>query len=305
MPMMSEEEFRKRLLKPLDNIRNNNLNYLDKFSMSDKKERVHVSLRGYVDNPSGSGTAYLASRKLIKQSLNSEFIKLLREYRREFYAVPYIYPNGDILFHVRVPSEFHRTNKLSYDVLFRLFHDEKKRRANRDIQVFSNCPSFVYTYAYVYNTKGLLIEKFKSILPNQCLSSAPKVRNPIGSMGYEKSTYIAARYLLEGFCLNDSYINMYGVMMTPEKEKELERKITDPEAIVVVYQHAKYNQSKTHRKPLDANVKRDRDQYSKEVAKGIKAARPVKSMISFKTPRSKITAKKAIKNIQNRKNIKH
>ena len=70
MATMSEEEFRRRLLKPLDDIRKNSNNYLDNFQLKDSnKERAHVSLRGYVDNPSGSGTAYLASRKLIKQSL--------------------------------------------------------------------------------------------------------------------------------------------------------------------------------------------------------------------------------------------
>ena len=80
--------------------------------------------------------------------------------------------------------------------------------------LYSNSPSFIYTYCYVYNQKGLLIDKLKSKLPQMALTKFPEVRNPIGSLGYEKSTYIAARYLIDGKCLSDEYVNRYSKTMT-------------------------------------------------------------------------------------------
>ena len=259
-----------------------------------KKEQI--TLRQYIDNPSGKGTAYLANRGAIKQALNLTFIKLLRESRKAFSATPYIYDNGDLLYHVKVPSEFYKTNGITYDVLFLLEHSSA-RRALRNITIFSNCPSFVYTYCYVYNKKGLLIDDFKDKLPDIALNTAPVIRNPIESMGYEKSTYIAARYLMDGFCLNDTYVNRYAKRMTDANQNKLEKLIADPETLVAIYQHAAYQQRKTHRKPLDTNTKAARDaMVQKHRAKSKKEAN---GRIFARPARSKITARKAKKSLLN------
>ena len=94
-----------------------NLQYLIEKSLEHKKkeesaQKEKITLRQYIDNPSGKGSAYLAKRATIKQGLNMTFIKLLREYKRAFTATPYIYDTGDILYHVTVPSEFYKTNKI-------------------------------------------------------------------------------------------------------------------------------------------------------------------------------------------------
>ena len=259
-----------------------------------KKEQI--TLRQYIDNPSGKGTAYLANRGAIKQALNLTFIKLLRESRKAFSATPYIYDNGDLLYHVKVPSEFYKTIGITYDVLFLLEHSSA-RRALRNITIFSNCPSFVYTYCYVYNKKGLLIDDFKDKLPDIALNTAPVIRNPIESMGYEKSTYIAARYLMDGFCLNDTYVNRYAKRMTDANQSKLEKLIADPETLVAIYQHAAYQQRKTHRKPLDTNTKAARDaMVQKHRAKSKKEAN---GRIFARPARSKITARKAKKSLLN------
>ena len=259
-----------------------------------KKEQI--TLRQYIDNPSGKGTDYLANRGAIKQALNLTFIKLLRESRKAFSATPYIYDNGDLLYHVKVPSEFYKTNGITYDVLFLLEHSSA-RRALRNITIFSNCPSFVYTYCYVYNKKGLLIDDFKDKLPDIALNTAPVIRNPIESMGYEKSTYIAARYLMDGFCLNDTYVNRYAKRMTDANQSKLEKLIADPETLVAIYQHAAYQQRKTHRKPLDTNTKAARDaMVQKHRAKSKKEAN---GRIFARPARSKITARKAKKSLLN------
>ncbi len=278
-----------------------NLEYLIEKSLQYKKkeestQKEKITLRQYIDNPSGKGSAYLAKRATIKQGLNLTFIKLLRESKRAFTATPYIYDTGDLLYHVTVPSEFYKTNKICYDVLF-LLKASQQRRAMREIQVFSNCPSFVYTYCYVYNKKGLLIEDFKDKLPTEALTQAPVVRNPIESMGYEKSTYIAARYLMDGFCLNDNYVKRFSVKMTDAAEQKLSNKIADPETLVAIYQHAAYQQRKSHRKPLDGNTKAARDKMVQKHAAQEKKAKSRRLMA--RPARSKITARKAKKSIMN------
>lgn len=267
-----------------------------KLQEASQPDKEKITLRQYIDNPSGKGSAYLANRGAIKQGLNLTFIKLLRESRKAFSATPYIYDNGDLLYHVKVPSEFYKTNGITYDVLFLLEHSSA-RRAQRNITLFSNCPSFVYTYCYVYNKKGLLIDDFKEKLPDIALNTAPVVRNPIESMGYEKSTYIAARYLVDGFCLNDTYVNRYAKRMTSANETKLEKAIADPETLVAIYQHAAYQQRKTHRKPLDVNTKAKRDEMVQKHR--AKSRREATGKIFARPSRSKITARKAKKSLLN------
>ena len=190
---MDEEEFRARLLKPLDDIHRRTLSENEQISKNESTPKNQMSLMKYVSNPTGKGSAYVANRSAIKNGLNMEYIRLLREYRRAFYAVPYICTNGDVLYHVKVPSQFYKDNKISYDVLFLLKYDPNIRRPNRMLQLYSNSPSFIFTYCYVYNQDGLIIEDLKSKLPNEALTKFPEVRNPIGSYGYEKSTYIRSQ----------------------------------------------------------------------------------------------------------------
>lgn len=286
--MISESELKARLLKPLEK-NSNSVNGIKK-----ENRALNESIASYIANPTGKGSAYVANRSVIKQGLNMAFIKLLQNFRRQFYAVPYIYPNGDLLYLVKVPSEDYKNNKISYDVVFYLKYDKNLRRQNRDIEVYSNCPSFVFTYAYVYNQKGLFFSKLKDKMPKEALNNPPEIRNPIQSLGFEKSTYIAARYLVDGHCLSDDYVAKFKKMMTPQEEADLFNKIADPNLIVSIYQHAKYNAAKTHRKELSTNEKNARDKRNKEYAKEQKKNRPnAGGFIFHRSPQSKITARKA------------
>ena len=175
----------------------------------------------------------------------------------------------------------------------------------RNAKFFSNSPSFIFTYAYVFNQKSILVDKFKQKLPNQCLTQPPVIRNPIESLGYEKSIYIAGKYLMDSFALSENYIRRFGKKANALAEADLIRRIANPETLIAVYQHAKYLQAKTHRKPISANEKKKRDERNRRFAETQKRHRPEgrKGPFGFNVaPRPNLTARKAIKNMQNKTN---
>jgi hypothetical protein len=265
-----------------------------------KKQPVKTTIRQYVDNPSGRGSAYLASRKAIKQGLNSTFIKLLSRFRQQFFAIPYKYSNGDILMHIKVPSEDYDKNKISYDVLFKIEFNDKVRYSQRNIKLFSNSPSFLFTYAYVFYHSSLIPDEFVSKLPNIAITQAPVVRNPVEALGYEKSTYMAARYMLDGFVLNDNYINRFGKIMNPLEEKRLLASIADPEKLVQIYAYAKELQAKKKNKPVNTARREKREELRREYITASKQNRPKKTGFIIKRgPQSKITAKQAKRSLMN------
>jgi hypothetical protein len=262
------------------------------------KKPMKISIRQYIDNPY-RGSGFLTSRKIIKQGLNLVFIKLLQKFRTQFYAVPYKYPNGDVLFYVRVPSEEHQFNKLHYDVLFLIENDPVERYSLRNIKMFSNSPNFLYTYAYVYYHDDLIIDRFASKIPSIAFTKPPEIRNPLESLGYEKSTYVAARYLLDGQLLNDSYINRFGKEMTAAEETLLFNRIADPEKIVQIYAVGRELQAKQS-KNMMPDRKQTRLELRKEFMENSKKTKPRGSGILIpRAPRAKLTARKAKRSLMN------
>ena len=260
-----------------------------------KNQAVHIGLRQYVDNPSGKGSSYLASRKMIRQSLNVSFVQLLQRHRNVFYAVPYVFPSKDILFHVKVPSEGYTDNKIAYDILFLIKFEKDKRYSMRDIQVFSNSPSFLYTYAYVMYHDNLMIPECINKFPMICLTQPPVVRNPVESLGYEKSTYCAARYLLDGFCLTDNYINRHGKKVSGMSDQIISKllgSISDPERLVSLYAFGKRLKAKKPKRPMTSQEKQMYEKNKRLMVKQNKEMKPKVSLLK-KAPKAKLTAKRA------------
>jgi hypothetical protein len=260
-----------------------------------KNKAIKISLRQYVSNPY-FGSAFLASRKAIKIGLNQEFIELLRRDRMKFFAIPYIYTNGDILFHVRIPSTEYKYNKLHYDVLFKIKADPARKYALRDVEFFSNSPSFIYTYAYVYYHDHIVIDEFASKLPIMSLTVAPEIRNPVESLGYEKSTYFAARYLIDGHALTEQYIEKYGKKMNKLMEYDILNKIADPKDIEQIYALGRQLQAK--KSTISQQRTRHRESLQRDFVQHAKKTKPKGSgKIMAKKPRAKITARKAKRKI--------
>ena len=102
-------------------------------------------------------------------------------------------------FHFQVPSESN-DGKYNYDVVLRFYTDNpelKKTSSLRGyyVQFFSNCPSFMYQYAYIYKREGFLIEALYNKLDADYIDIPPKDENKANKKSYDKSIYYVCRYL--------------------------------------------------------------------------------------------------------------
>lgn len=154
------------------------------------------TLDEYLENPMGKGSTAIGNRTAIRNDLNNRFeaLKLKKDGFEHFQYVK----DGIFYFHIRVPSESKRNNK--YDVVIALEPPEgsnkvEKTLKNYEFKVFSNCPSFVYTYTYVYDQYGLLIPFLKSKYKDITLESEPKTKNPGEIINYDKSIYFACKFI--------------------------------------------------------------------------------------------------------------
>ena len=138
-----------------------------------------------------------ASKDLTYAKKYSEYV---RENKIEVRAMTVI---GDsYYYHLKIPSESQKDQNYKYDVVIRFFTDDpiQLNQPNLNeyyLQFFSNSPSFIYQYAYVYKKEGYLIEDLFDKLDGEYENIPPKKTNPNGVVSYDKSIYFATRFLFE------------------------------------------------------------------------------------------------------------
>lgn|SRR5574344_42802 len=267
--------------------------------------RPFSSISQQILNPTGQHSAFMASRARIKSQLDFIFIKLLRKYRKEFFCVPYVDDDTkNLYFYVSVPSESFYLNKIHWDCIIEVDYDSSQSIESRNAKYFCNSPDFIYTYAYVFNKHDMLPDFIKSQMPIECLTMPPSQRNPIESFGFQKNLYCALKYLTVGGCLTDSYISSYRQRWNTMSMNQLVNRIADTATLVSVYQHAKRLDAlkhKTNKKPVSDRQKTAMTKEIGNYVKNRKANTPnYVGFIIRRAPRSKITARKAIKAISKR-----
>lgn len=67
--------------------------------------------------------------------------------------------------------------KRNYDVVFKITYNPSIPLGDRSIQVFSNVPSFTYTYAKVFNERKYLINELIDLYPSKVFTQSTGYRN--------------------------------------------------------------------------------------------------------------------------------
>lgn len=124
-------------------------------------------------------------------------------------------------FHIKIPSESQNGGKYKYDVVIRFFTDSaevanEKHLRNYYIQFFSNAPSFMYQYAYLYNKEGFLIKALYDKLDADYINVPPEKTNAGMKLMYDKTIYCACRYLSDQ---RFRYLDKFGMMLAKKKDK--------------------------------------------------------------------------------------
>ena len=166
---------------------------------------------------------------------------------------------------VKIPSESnteYKSDKIFYDVIIELSPPNKSYLNNEsvrdyDVRVYSNCPSFTYTFTYVYYKKDALIKMPKGAYTRKALSKAPKVRNPLLLFGIEKTLWFAICYIDKNRLFKRS--NLEALVKDDSKLKDLikEHKIIgqDQKLEEVMARTKKFSTIKKKENKIDDRIK--------------------------------------------------
>lgn len=238
-----------------------------------------MTMEEYLSNPMGKGSAVPMSGQ-IKSALDTQY----NELRSKIICNWYLYKEDSLVAVLKIPS---RSVDLFYDVIvefdLKSIPEEKNLTNFCNFRVFSNCPSFVFTYAYTFYKKNLLCKWAMSKYSNEVLSQSPDIRNQYQIINFERSLYFAFKYL-SGYGRNnirnlkstaakeDNYTTMLRWVVTSDEILERYRYEKDKE------RRKKEKNSKREKVPIKKIEKgdfRDRTKNSNKVNK-TKSAKKIK-----------------------------
>ncbi|AMS01311.1 hypothetical protein AR9_g227 [Bacillus phage AR9] len=227
-----------------------------------------VTMNQLLQNPSGKYSAYFARRDITIQNLKDRFYEMMKQHKD--FKLEIMKDKDIYYFYFKIPSETYE--KLFYDVVlqFSPINDQANSDFtfnNYSVRLFSNAPNFLFTYAYVYNQDGILIDFLKKKISNKALNEPPNTRNPIQSYGFEKSVYFALLYI------KHRRFNVKSVISTTSIKKFsktlLLKAVDSTDEKLKQYNRVKNNEM-TKKKSQKRVAKKEKNSYNGEVRKTLK-----------------------------------
>lgn len=229
--------------------------------------------------------------------VSTEKIRLETEYtklRKEISVANVLeIDNMNYMIHVKIPSETNMGNY--YDVVIHFFTDNSKVANERTferyyIKLFSNSPSFTYRYAALYKQEGYLIDTLADKFSQENLNKMPEKTNVERNLTFDKSIYLAGRYLLD-----NKLANMNKLVIMIKKTKNIDKilaDVLDVEEVTLNNSVASFNRSVNKEiKKNDENIKKEKNKSKKNYEHN-KFANVIKPKKATKKTAKKITAKK-------------
>lgn len=180
-------------------------------------------------NPFGKGVA----------AFNKTLI--INAYEQRYYSIKDriqfgLCKNGKIyLVHYRIPSESPLCKDVLYDVVLEFLPLDDGAEDSRtlepyDVRIYTNSPSFTFTFTHAFNRYDLLIPWLKNRCISECLTKPAFEKNPNDIIGTDKCLWFAAYHLrrtgmhikahFEKF-INTNYAHIEKIIIDQEKMLKL------------------------------------------------------------------------------------
>ena len=241
-----------------------------------------ITFDNWIKNPTGARPMMVQQREMAKQIYTDKYNKMMLASAGAMNYTLWKSQKGDrFIIFFTIPSE--STQKIFYDVAVEFYtrdtiETQKNILNGYYVRFFSNDPNFTFTFAYVYNKQGLIIQDLKKKLSAQSITDKPKVTNPNKVVGWVKVFYFAYLYMVDHGLFNKlNWLNAYTLQ---SQLKTCISKVMDAQKKLVQVQSLKELQD-SKKNPKIPNIGNTSDLESlKYKAKSTKNVDKMKSVIS-------------------------
>jgi len=161
-----------------------------------------ITFDEYINNPTGARNRMVGESNMARNMYLGRYNNMMLRCAGRINYLLFRSKGQDsdkrFVIYLQLPSE--KTERLFYDVAIEFTAiDDVKKKINHlydyNVRFFSNDPNFIYTYAYAFKQKDLLIPELISKISPKALKQAPHHTNPNQSAGYVKSIYFAYLFM--------------------------------------------------------------------------------------------------------------
>lgn len=155
---------------------------------------MDFTLRSYLANPYGKGNSTMPNM----QMLRSTYLQKMENIKSRILIKWFLYKKEAIIALVAFPSE--SIDNIFYDVVFEFDISGKDVKFDTNVldlpvKVFSNSPSFSYTYANTFQSNDLLCKWLKTKYTKNVRKNSAVTRNSGNIIGFEKTLYLSGLYI--------------------------------------------------------------------------------------------------------------
>jgi len=241
-----------------------------------------ITFDNWIKNPTGARPMMVQQREMAKQIYTDKYNKMMLASAGAMNYTLWKSQKGDrFIIFFTIPSE--STEKVFYDVAVEFYtrdtiETQKNNLNGYYVKFYSNDPNFTFTFAYVYNKEGLIIEELKKKLSAQSITDRPKITNPNKVVGWVKVFYFAYLYMKDHGLFNKlNWLNAYTqksqLVTCISKVMDAQRKLIQVQSLKELHDSKK--------KPKIPNIGNTSDLESlKYKAKSTKNVDKMKSVIS-------------------------
>ena len=259
-------------------------------------EPKEFTLNSFLNNPTGDVGSTVQSRKLVFEDLERR-MKFLRANSKNFRHNTYKV-GKDIFMKIEVPSE--SLEDFSYDVVIKFADVEANSTslATSNISVFSNSPSFVYSYAYTFNMFKVFVTELSSKISKEALNELPKIRNPDAVTFYEKTITMAMLYIRDNDLLKTNSYRSSLITLPKSKLKDIVKSSDEKQDMYNVLKKAE-----SKKKAAEKAAKRAAKQTEVAETKKKELEKDFMSIKSTKKVNTKTSNKVSNKKVSNKVNM--
>ena len=172
------------------------------------------SLQEFIDSPFGNTVPVK-----LRDDLEKKYRDFLTKNGRMMKAKESCIIGNIYYINIIVPSESNKGND-HYNVIFQFIpfdkDDEKESTVyNYQVKFFSNSPSFMYQYAYLYKRAGILIDDNNTgnKVDKEYIFTPPTKSNINMNLYYDKSIFYALKFILShtDYLIKDSWLRRMNV----------------------------------------------------------------------------------------------
>lgn len=248
-----------------------------------------MNYRQYLDNPSGKSSAM--NNRIIYNSL----IDMLNKYLANEKQIRLFFSKWKGKYYAHAQVQSRKLDRLFYDVVFEFTPNinSAKIDENYDMRIYTNSPSFNYTFAHVFIKRDLIIKSTVQKYDKMVRREIPEVKNPYMSVGYDRIVVFALVYILRkrGFDIS-KYVDrdMDKILKDMKNPNQI---LDEYDRLNVIRKKEKEELKKREeiQKKREAQIKENKERYtSKSNTRADGSSR--NKIVTGKKPKGKVTGKK-------------